>query len=182
MIEGLITRFGAEEAESAEGIAALGFDTKAFVIQLITALIVIYILQRYVFGRVVTMLEKRREAVEESMRASSEAMEMREKLEKDTAKALAEARQEADHILARTQEQASQIIKDAEESAVNKANNLVSEARKKIDEETARARRKLEAEVVELVIEATEVVAGEKLDAKKDSALLTRALKGQSLS
>ena len=46
--------------------------------------------------------------------------------------------------------------------------------------ETARARRKLEAEVVELVIEATEVVAGEKLDAKKDSALLTRALKGQS--
>jgi F0F1-type ATP synthase membrane subunit b/b' len=56
---------------------------------------------------------------------------------------------------------------------------MMKDATKRITEESARARRKLEAEVVDLVIEATEVVAGEKLDAKKDAKLLESALKGQ---
>ena len=60
----LIKIFGTEEADSASGIAALGFDAKAFIIQLITFLIVLFVLKKYVFGRVVELLEKRRETIE----------------------------------------------------------------------------------------------------------------------
>lgn len=177
MFNTVLTRFGSEEAE-AEGFAALGFDPKAFLIQFITFLLVFYILRKYVFGRIVDMLEKRREAVEEGMRLTTEAVVERDKLEKETAKTRAAARKEADEIISRTNEQTTQMIKDAEAAAAAKAHALIEEAKKKIEEETARARRKLESEVVDLVIEATEKVAGEKLDAKKDAALLTRALRG----
>jgi F-type H+-transporting ATPase subunit b len=176
----LILFASSESSESAEGFAALGFDPKAFLIQLITFLIVFYILKKYVFGRVVDMLEKRRETIEEGVRLSAQAAEEKEKLDREVEATRAKARKEADEIISRTQEQTSVMIKEAETAATEKANALIEEARKKIEEETARARRKLEAEVVELVIEATEVVASEKLDAKKDAALLSRALKGQA--
>lgn len=178
MINNLM-RFAAEK-EQPEGIAALGLDFQAFLVQLITFLLVFFVLYKFVFHRVVKLLEDRREAIEKGMSLTSEMLVEREKLEKEVDKKLAKARKEADDILARTHEQASQIIKSAEESASQKADNMLVEARKKIEEETARARRKLEAEVVELVIEATEVVADEKLDAKKDAALLQKALKGRA--
>lgn len=180
MTEFLLTKFASETAEEPSGLAALGLDGKAFVIQLVTFLLVFYVLKRLVFGRVVDLLEKRRETIEAGLQLTTEMAAERDKLEKEVEKMRAQARKEADDVLARTQEQASGIIKDAEESASEKANNLLSEARSKIEEETARARRKLEAEVVDLVIEATEKVTGEKLDAKKDAALLTKALKGQA--
>jgi F0F1-type ATP synthase membrane subunit b/b' len=78
-----------------------------------------------------------------------------------------------------THERAGAIIKEAEDRAQAKVDGMMKDATKRITEESARARRKLEAEVVDLVIEATEVVAGEKLDAKKDAKLLESALKGQ---
>lgn len=178
MIDFVTTFAATAEKEQPEGIAALGLDGEAFLIQLITFLLVFYVLKRFVFARVVKLLEDRREAIEEGVRLTADAVVERDKLEKETAKTRAEARKEADEIISRTTEQTTQMIKDAEAKAAEKAHNLIEEAKKKIEEETARARRKLEAEVVDLVIEATEKVAGEKLDAKKDAALLTRALRG----
>ena len=182
MFESILIRFAAETAgkEQPEGIAALGLDGQAFVVQLITFLLVFFVLYKFVFSRVVDLLEKRRETIEEGMRLTTEAVAERDKLEKEVAKIRAAARKEADEIIARTQEQTSGMIKEAEEAAVAKAHNIMEEAKKKIDEETARARRKLEAEVVDLVIGATEKVAGEKLDAKKDAALISKALKGNA--
>lgn len=178
MTNNLLIKFGAETAEAPEGIAALGFDAKAFLIQLVTFLLVFYILKRYVFGRIIKTLEDRRETIEEGLRLTTEMVAQRDKLDQEVTETRAKARKEADEILARTSEQASIIIKEAEEAAKTKAEALMVEARKKIEEETTRARRKLEAEVADLVIEATETIIEEKLDSKKDASLLSRALKG----
>lgn len=175
-----VTQFAAEEAKEAEGFAALGFDPKAFIIQLITFLLVFYILKKYVFGRIVDLLEKRRLTIEEGMKLTSKLTEEKEKLDQEVAKKLKEARKEADEIIAATHNQAEGMIKDAETKAQTKAEAMLADAKSKIQEETARARRKLEQEMVELVIEATEAVASEKLDAKKDAALIEKALKGQA--
>lgn len=174
-----ITGFAAEAAEK-EGFAALGFDPKAFLIQLVTFLLVFYILKRYVFGRIVDMLEKRRKTIEEGVKLSAEAKLEAEKLEKEVAEARKQARHDADKLLSATKEQADDIIRTAEQSAAAKAENILADAKKKISEETERARRALERETVELVIQATEAVSGEKLDASKDAALIKKALRGES--
>ena len=179
MIDSLITQFASEAAEK-EGFAALGFDPKAFLIQLVTFLLVFYILKRYVFGLIVDMLEKRRLTVEEGVRLSQEAKANAEKLEREIAAAHKQVRQDADKLLADTKDQADGIIRTAEQSAGAKAENILADAKKKIIEETERARRALERETVELVIQATEAVSREKLDATKDAALIKDALRAQS--
>lgn len=179
MTDIFVTQFAAEEAE-ASGIAALGFDPKAFLIQLVTFLLVFYILKRFAFGRIVDMLEKRRQTIEEGVTLSAKMTQEKEKLDKEVARQRAETRREAEALIADTQAQATVILKKAEASAAERANQIIEEAREKIDDEMARARRNLEKEMVGLVIEATEAVTREKLDAKKDGALITEALKGRA--
>jgi len=59
-------------------------------------------------------------------------------------------------------------------------NMHLSEAKLKTSQEMASAKRALEHEIAELVAEATEVLTGEKVDAKKDSGLITKAIYGQA--
>lgn len=179
MFETVLTKFAAEEAE-AEGFAALGFDPKAFIIQLITFLLVFYVLKRFVFGRVIDLLEKRRLTIEEGLKLTSKMAEEKAKLDREAAEIRKAARQQADEVIADSHQQAGTMIKEAEANAAEKAEHIVAEARQKIEDETARARRDLEREMVNLVIEATEKVTHEKLDAKKDNALITNALKGRT--
>lgn len=180
MIETLLTNFAAEDAETATGLAALGLDGKAFLIQLGTFLLVYLVLRKFVFGRVVDMLEKRRTTIEEGVRLTSEMQAEKEKLEQDIAIAHKDARKQADEVITASQEQASAIVKKAEEDAQTKADKILAEAKQKITEETLRAKRGLEKDMVELVISATEQVTREKLDASKDRTLISTVLKEQA--
>lgn len=174
-------QFAAEhEAAEASGIGALGIDARAFIIQLITFLFVYLILRKYVFKRIVDALQARQETISKGVELTTELTAEREKLEKEVEATHKKARQEANQMLAETKERATTIIKEAEESATKKIDAMMADAKKRIEEESARARRELEGELVDLVIKATEVVADEKIDAKKDSALIARALKGQA--
>jgi F-type H+-transporting ATPase subunit b len=179
MIEGLITRFGAEETEAASGIGALGLDGKAFVIQLITFLLVFYILNKFVFGKVVDLLEKRRKTIEEGVRLTTKMQSEKEKLDQEIALTHQEARKQADEVIASSRQQAADILKQAEDSALAKADKIIADAKDKIEEETQKAKRNLEKDMVELVIAATEEVTREKLNARKDRVLVSSVLKEQ---
>lgn len=180
MFDVLLTRFAAEDSEEASGFAALGFDAKAFLIQLVTFLIIFYLLRRFVFARIVDLLEKRRKTIEAGVTLSAKMKREKEEFDKLIAQQRADARREADKILADTHAQAGQIIKAAEDSAQEKAEYILAESRQKIDDETARAKRNLEKEMVELVIQATEAVTKQKLDAEKDNELIADALKARA--
>lgn len=178
-----LTQFAVEEAsaeEAASGIGALGIDPKAFIIQLITFLFVYLILRKYVFKRIVDALQKRQETIEQGVRLTTELVSQKDDLDREAADIRKKARKEADKIVSDAHAQSTAMVKEAEDAAASKAALVMADAEKKIIEETARARRGLEHEMVELVIQATEKVSGEKLDAKKDNALIANALKGQA--
>ncbi len=179
MIETLITKFASEETGSASGLGALGLDFKAFIIQLITFLLVFYILKRFVFEKVVELLEKRRKTIEEGISLTTRMQAEKEKLDEEIALAHKEVRKEADELIAAAQEQATDILKQAEESAQSKTERLITEAREKIKEETQKAKRDLEKDVVDLVISTTEQVTREKLTGTKDRTLISNTLREQ---
>lgn len=178
----VITQFAAEEAhgETATGVAALGIDAKAFIIQLVTFLLVYLVLRKFVFKPVVRVLQARQETIEQGVKLTTELSTQKDELDREVAEIRKQARKEAEKIVSDSHAQATTMIKDAEEAALAKAATVIEDAEKKIADETARARRDLEHEMVDLVIAATEKVAGEKLDAKKDNALIANALKAQA--
>ena len=61
------TQFAAESSSS--GISSLGVNLKSFIFQLITFLIVLLILRRWVFPKLVATLEERRKTLEEATSA-----------------------------------------------------------------------------------------------------------------
>lgn len=164
-------------AASSSGVGALGVDGQAFVIQLITFVLAYLVLRRFAFGPILKVLRQRRETIESGVKLGEEMQQARAELEAKVDKTLHEARQQADAIIAGAHDTGRQAIAEAEDKARDKAAGILQEAEARIVQDTARARRQLEGEMVALISDATEVIIKEKVDPKKDSQLIDRALK-----
>lgn len=171
------TNFAAETAE-ASGIAALGFDGKAFLIQLVTFLLAYLVLRKYAFGPILEVLKRRRETIESSVKLTEDLQKEKEQLESNVEKTMHKARAEADGLIASAQESSRQVIREAEEKAREKTTAIMAEADSRIKTNTARAREQMKSEIVGLISDATEVIIEEKVDARKDASLLNKALSG----
>ena len=170
----LLTQLG-----EASGPAALGISGQAFVIQLVTFLIVFLVLKKWAFGPIIKMLNARREVIENGVTLGEKMRAEEAKLEDEVAKRLHEVRQQADKLLADAETEGKQKITVAEEAAARRAEGIVKEAHEQTKQAMDRARKQLEKEVVSLVSEVGEAVIGEKVDAKKDAALIDKALKSR---
>lgn len=165
-----------ETTEAAGGIAALGLNVQGFLFQLITFVIVLLILRKFVFGKLVATLEARQKAVEDSLKNAAETEEKLAKAEKTIAGMLSQARKEADALVSAGHKEAAQMVEAAEQKAVTRAEHIVKEAKASMDVEVAKAREALKKETATLVAAATAHVIGEKLDPAKDAKLIDAAL------
>lgn len=171
-----ITTLAASES-GGSGLSALGVDAKAFIIQLITFVLVFFVLKKYAFKPILKILAERRETIEAGVALGEEMRREKSQTEQKMADMLQEARKEADEIISNANDTGREAIKEAEEKAKLKAGAVVDEAHRRIDQDAARVRKQLESELIGLVADATEAVIEEKVDAKKDEALIKRALK-----
>ena len=178
MVQTILTNFAAESGAS--GIGALGIDGKALVIQLVTFALAFLVLKKWAFGPIVRIMDERRKTIEAGVELGEQMKKDKVALEAKVAEELAKARQEADGIVASANESGRQSIRDAEAKAAEKAAVIVKEGEERAKTEMARARKALESEIVGLVSAATEAIIGEKVDAKKDAALIDAALKGRA--
>ncbi len=170
-----LAQFAAEEAPS--GIAALGFNIPAFLFQLLSFVIVLLILRKFAFGKLVDTLEARRKTVEDSIQQAAEIEAKLKKTEQTISGILTEARAQADEVVAASHKEAGQMLQEAENKATKRAEHIVVEAKAQMDIELGKARNALKDETAKLVALATERIIGEKLDATKDSALINSAVK-----
>jgi F-type H+-transporting ATPase subunit b len=176
-VVGNFTQFA---SEASSGIGALGVDGKAFLIQLITFVLAFLVLKRYAFGPIVKMMDQRRQTIESGVTIGEEMKKKQAELDKQVTEALAGARKEADGILASADDAARARAAETQAKAEAKAGVILKEAEGRIAQDTARARKKLEGELASLVSDATEAIIDEKVDAKKDAALIEKALKGRA--
>lgn len=172
MINGL-TQF----ADSSSGLGALGIDGKALIIQLVTFVLAFWVLQHWAFKPIVKVMERRRQTIEKGVKLGEQMQKEQLDLEQKVAKALHEARKEADGIIASAHDQGRQAIQAAEDKARQKAEGIIATAEDRIKQDANRARKQLEGELIGLISDATEAIIDEKVDAKKDAALINKALK-----
>jgi F-type H+-transporting ATPase subunit b len=164
----------AEESQSL--FSALGIDVKLLVEQAIAFLILVLVLGKFVYPALMKAVDNRREQIEAGMKEAKEAEEALGRAEEKVADLLAEARKEADDMLTRTHQEANVMIADAEDKAKKRAEQIVADARNQLDTDVRKAREALKKDTIELVALATEKVINEKLDDRKDSALIKVAL------
>jgi F-type H+-transporting ATPase subunit b len=166
-------------ADSSSGIGALGFSPQAFLIQLVTFLLVFLALRQWAFKPITKLLTERRETINSGISLGEKMREQEAELEEKVSHELHKARTEADKIISNAEQEGRMTIQSAEETARNRADNLLDDAKQQIELETNRQRTKLEKDLVGLVSEVSEAIIGEKVDATKDAALIERALHGR---
>lgn len=172
-----MTQFG----DSSSGIGALGLNLQSFLIQLGTFIIAYLVLRKWAFKPILKMLQERRETIEKGVGLGEQMQKDKAELEQKVAKALRDARAQADEIVSSAQDRGRQAVAEAEEQARKKAEGIIAEAEERIKQNTQQARKKLEKDLVGLIAETTEAIIDEKIDAKKDGALIDRALKEQAV-
>jgi F-type H+-transporting ATPase subunit b len=165
-------------ASEGGGIAALGVDGKALILQIITFVLVFFLLKKFALSKIIDQLEKRARTINDGVKLGLEMQKAKDELEVKTEEILRKAREQADKIIAAGHADAKELVKAAEAAAAHKTEALLTDAHAKIEEDMVKARKKLEQDMLELVGEATEAVIGEKLDSRKDSAIIERALGG----
>jgi F-type H+-transporting ATPase subunit b len=166
-----------EKAEHSAGLfQALGVNVTLLVENAIAFLILLALLGKFVYPALMRAVDARREAIEAGLKEAKESQEAAEKAQVKVTETLEAARKDADEIVARSHQEASLLVAEAEEKAKTRAEQIVADARQQLDNDVRKARETLKRDTVELVAIATERVIGEKLDDKKDAALVKKAL------
>lgn len=175
----LLTTFAevaAHAAKEPQGIAALGIDPWALLAQGVTFLLLVWLLKKFAFTKIVEVLEERRQAVEGSLDKAEELSKKNEEAEKRVNALLHDARKEAEDIINKSHEEAGSILQEAEDTAGAKAEKIIADGKLQIQNEVQKARTALKEETLDLVSRATAVVLDEAVDAKKHEKLVKKAL------
>ncbi len=158
------------------GFAALGFDGKALLFQVINFTLLLVILRFVAYKPILKLLDSRRQRIEESLRASKEMETMKETWTIQQQEMMQKAQTKIDEAISQGRTQATDIIKTAEEKAAQRAEKIVEKAQEKVNQDLAKIKDQLKNETVELVAQATEKMINTKLDTASDQALIIKAL------
>jgi ATP synthase F0 subunit b len=167
----------ADSTSSSNGIGAFNINFKAFIFQLITFLIVLWIFKRWILPPILKTLEQRRMTLEESLEQAKENQEALARAETRADEIIAKARASADEALAEAKKSAAEVIAKGETAAAMRAALIIKDAESRLSTEREKLRQELRAELAGLVADATEKIISEKLDKSRDMRLIDQAIK-----
>ncbi len=146
------------------------------IVELITFLVMLAILARYVYPEVVKRAEARQRLIADQLNEAERARNDAEAGLKDAEAKLSDARKTAQGMLDAATKSGELVRQQLKQKAEEEAKRLTESARKEIEAERERAIQSLRTEVAGLVVAATEKVLGETLDATKHKQLIDRAI------
>lgn len=168
----------AETEAAPSGLGAFGLDLQLFIAQLVTFLIVLLVLRKFVFPKLVATLEKRRKALELSLEQAKQTEEALHKAQEKAEDIIKKARADADQSMREAQQRAQEVIAKAEAKGGEQAQRIIEDAKNQLQLEKQKLSDELRDELSGLVALATETVIGEKMTADKDQQLIKNALAG----
>jgi F-type H+-transporting ATPase subunit b len=139
-------------------------------------LIALYVLKRFAFGPIQTMIDARREQISRAIDEADHARQEARQLLEEHKKLMSEARGDAEQILAEARKTGESVEQRMREETETERQRRLEETRREIASETARALEQIRSEVAELTLEATSIVLGQKLDADNDRQLISQAI------
>ncbi len=158
----------AAEGSSDSGIGALGVNLWNFIFQLVSFLILLWLLSRFVYKPIMKMLDERRERAAEIVETSDRVKREMAETEVRQKQILEEARVQAQKIIGQAQDVADKKRQDAEGEAQKAAEAILVKARAEISAERDQAIAQLRREFSDLAILAASKVVQQELSERRD--------------
>jgi F-type H+-transporting ATPase subunit b len=137
----------------------------------------LWVLSKVALPRIGEALEKRANAIRDSIDAAQKQREEADRLLQEYRQRLKEAREQADDIVARARKAAEAAEAEAAAAGREKREELVGAARRDIEMETRRSLERIRKEVADLTVIATEKITRKTLDDDDHKRLIDEALK-----
>lgn len=138
--------------------AILTPDFGLFFWMLVAFLVVFFLLAKFGFPVITSMVEERRNFIDDSLRKAHEAQERLANIEKEGESILQEAREKQAQILKEAAETREAIVEQAQEKARQEGARLLEDARIAIDQEKKAAIADIRKQVATLSVEIAEKV------------------------
>ena len=135
-----------------------------------------YVLSKVAFPRIQEALDKRANAISESIEQAEKTREEADKILAEYRARLKEAREQADDIVARARRTAETTTAEAADEGREKREALLAAARRDIEAETRRSLERIRKEVADLTVLTTEKVTRKTLDSEDQKRLIEEAL------
>ena len=150
----------------------LGINLGFFLFQLLNFLLLLFLLGKFVWPRVLNMLDQRSERIEQGLEDARAAEEARANAERERDKLLAQARAEGQKMIEEARQRADEQEKSFLRDAAREADDLRAQARAQAEEERNRILAETRTQIVSLAMAAAERLVGQSLDEKRQKAIL----------
>lgn len=155
----------------------MNVDPTQIVLQIANFLILLYVLNRFMYKPILKVLEARSKKIQEGLEAAEKSLEDQAQADDKRQQMLVKAEQESTKILDEARNQAKQTSKEIVSVARNEAKQAVEKEYKllqaKLQEEEQKARRN----IASLVTDATAAVLSGSLDAKQHKLIIKNQIK-----
>ena len=153
-----------------------GIEPVLLLAQIVNFLIILFVLKKFFYKPIVKVLEDRKKKIEESLKNADFIEEKLNKTEEKTAKALEEARKNAQLIIAEANKEAQRINKEAHEEARKTLEQTIERAKVQIENQKKEMQSQLEKETLTLVVDVVKRVLGKNLNTKEKQSLTSKAI------
>ena len=138
--------------------------------------ITLFLLNKLAFPRIAEALDRRRQAIEDSIEHAEQAKREADELLEEYRARLREAREQAEDITVRARKAADSLADEAKAQANQQREELMERTRRDIEAETKRALDEIRKEVANLTVIATEKVTRKSLTPEDHRRLIQEAL------
>jgi F-type H+-transporting ATPase subunit b len=139
-------------------------------------LITFYVLKKFAFGRIQSMIDERRQRIRAALDEADNARAEAHKLVEEHRAAMAQARGQAEEILAEARKVSEAQKKRLRDELEEDRHRRLEETARQIEAETARALEVIRSEVADLTVIATQKVTGKVLTADDHKRLIDEAI------
>ena len=155
---------------------ALGLNPISILWHTINFLILLFLLQRFLFKPVLAMLDQRARTIRESVEAAEQARQESARADVERAEVLREARRQAEEIVTRASQEADRLRGERLQQAQEEAQRIITRAQQEASAERQQAMQELRAQVADLAVLAAGRVIGRSLDDQSNRALIAQFL------
>lgn len=158
-----------------EIISTLGIDVKLIIAQVVSFLILFFVLKKLVYKPVLGLLEKRRQMIEKGVEDSRKIEERLTALEEEKSRVLSEASNRAMAVIEKAKQEAEQERQKALAAAKKEISSLAERYRAQLKVEKDQMAEELKAEMANLIVNSCEKILSKEFN-KEDQKRLENAI------
>jgi F-type H+-transporting ATPase subunit b len=152
-------------------------DPGLFIWTILTFLVLVALLAKFAWRPLLQALDVRQQTIARSLEEAQRARQELERIQRESAQMMAQARTEAEAVIGRSRADAEVLREELKQKARAEAASIVKNAERQIQLETARAIQQIRTEAVDLSVAIASKILRRQVTKEDNQALIEETLK-----